>query len=384
MIADTAHLDPRYPALADLKARARRRIPHFVWEYFDSGTGTESTLRLNRERLDTIRFRPAILKGEVPADLSVRMMGRDYPLPLGISPMGMSGLVWPDAERHLARFAAGAGLPYGISTVATQTPDEIGPIAGDQGWFQLYPPRDPEVRADILRRAREGGFHTLIVTADVPKASRRERQTRGGLTNPPKLTPRLLAQIARCPAWAMGTLRTGMPRMRLMDSYSTIKTALPSNQHVGYLLRTAPDWDYLSELRDLWPGPIVVKGVLEAEDAARIRAEGIDGVWVSNHAGRQFDAAPASIDCLAAVRAAVGPGYPVIFDSGIESGLDVLRALALGADFVMLGRAPHFGLAALGPEGIAHVFNVLKADMLSCMAQMGVARFDELAERLIR
>jgi L-lactate dehydrogenase (cytochrome) len=204
------------------------------------------------------------------------------------------------------------------------------------------------------------------------------------MTNPPKLSPRLLWQVARRPVWALGTARIGMPRMRLMDGYSTIKTALPSTQHIGYLLRTAPDWQYLRELRDLWQGSIVVKGVLEGEDAARIKAEGIDAVWVSNHAGRQFDAAPASIDCLPAVRQAVGADYPVIFDSGVESGLDVLRALALGADFVMLGRAPHFGLAALGPVGIAHVFNVLKADMLSCMAQMGVGRFSDLADRVIR
>lgn len=383
MLVDTSHFDAHYPAISDLKTKARRRIPHFVWEYLDSGTGIESTVALNRARLDDIRFRPAILKGEVEANLGVTFMGREYPLPLGIAPVGMSGLIWPDAERHLARFASGAGLPYGLSCVASQTPDEVGPLAGDQGWFQLYPPRDPEIRADILRRAREAGFHTLIVTADVPKASRRERQTRGGLTNPPRLTPRLLAQVAMCPAWAMGIMRTGMPRLRLMESYSDIKTALPSTQHIGYLLRTAPDWEYLAELRTLWKGPIVVKGVLEGKDAARLKNEGIDAVWVSNHAGRQFDAAPATIDVLPSVRAAVGPEYPVIFDSGATSGLDVLRALALGANFVMLGRAVHYGLAALGPIGAAHVINILKADMISCMGQMGVAKFEELAERVL-
>lgn len=383
MHVDTASLDSRYPALSDLKAQAQRRLPHFVWEYLDSATGTESTQKLNRQALDRIRFRPAIFTGEVDIKLSTSFLGREYPLPVGIAPVGMSGLVWPKAEMHLAEFAAKAGVPYGLSTVASRTPEEVGPLAQDQGWFQLYTPRDPKIRADILDRARSAGFHTLIVTADVPSASRRERQTRSGLTNPPKLTPRLFWQVAKRPAWALGTLRAGMPRMRLLDSYSNIKTALPSTQHIGYLLRTAPDWHYLAELRDLWDGPIVVKGVLEAEDALRIKAEGIDAVWVSNHAGRQFDAAPAAIDCLPVIRDAVGPEYPLIFDSGIESGLDVLRALAFGADFVMLGRAAHYGLAALGPIGIAHVFHILKSDMISCMGQMGTAHFSELAEKAI-
>ncbi len=384
MLPDTAHLDRRFPAISDLKARARRRIPHFVWEYFDSGTGNEATLRRNRDALDAIRFRPAVLKGEITANLGTRFLGRDYPLPVGIAPVGMSGIIWPDAERHLARLAAAAGIPYGLSTVAAQTPDTIGPLAGDQGWFQLYPPRDPTIRADILRRAKDAGFHTLILTVDVPAASRRERQTRGGLTNPPKLTPRILAQAALRPAWAAGILRTGIPRLRLMESYSNVKGPLPSNQHVGYLLRTAPDWAYLAELRAEWDGPLVVKGVLNAEDAKRLVSEGADAVWVSNHAGRQFDAAPATIDVLPAIRAAVGPDYPVIFDSGVTSGLDVLRALALGSDFVMLGRAFHYGLAALGPIGAAHVLHILKADMMSCMAQIGAASFADLSTKVIQ
>lgn len=374
-------LHQRYPAIADLKARARARIPLFVWEYLDSATGTEATLRRNRARLDEVLFRPSILHGEFTPDLTATLFGKTHPLPFGISPVGMSGLIWPDAERLLAAAAARAGLPYALSTVASQTPEFVAPVLGDHGWFQMYPPRDPEIRRDMLKRARDAGFSALILTVDVPVASRRERQTRSGLTQPPKLTPRLLAQVLRRPAWALGTLRHGMPRMRLMDGYAETKTSLSSTAHIGYLLRTSPDWDYLKALRDAWEGPILVKGVLRPDDAARLQDEGADAIWVSNHAGRQFDAAPATIEVLPAIRAATS--LPVIFDSGVEGGLDILRALALGADFVMLGRAWHYALAALGAGGPAHLADILAKDMAANMGQLGARNFADLKACLL-
>ncbi|WP_439507824.1 alpha-hydroxy acid oxidase [Yoonia sp.] len=366
----------KYPAISDLKTRARGRIPHFVWEYLDSATGVEATQRRNRTALDQVLLDPSILHGEFAPDLSTTLLGRDHPLPIGIAPLGMSGLIWPGAEQMLARMAAREAIPYTLSTVASQLPEDVGPHAGDQGWFQLYPPRDPVIRDDILNRAKRAGFHTLVLTVDVPVASRRERQTRGGLTQPPKLTPRLALQAARCPAWLLGIRQTGMPRLRLMESYSQVKGSLPSNQHIGYLLRTSPDWDYFKALRDAWDGPLVVKGVGRADDAARLTDEGADAIWVSTHAGRQFDGGPASIETLPAIRAATP--LPVIFDSGIEGGLDVLRALALGADFVMLGRAFHYGLAAMGEPGAAHVLDILRQDMISNMGQLGARSLKDL------
>jgi L-lactate dehydrogenase (cytochrome) len=215
----------------------------------------------------------------------------------------------------------------------------------------------------------------------VPVASRRERQTRSGLTQPPRLTPRLLAQVMRCPAWAMGTLKHGMPRMRLMDSYADTSVKTSSTAHVGYLLRTSPDWDYVKWLRDAWQGPFLIKGVLRADDAARLQDEGVDAIWVSNHAGRQFDAAPASIEVLPAIRAATT--LPILFDSGVEGGLDILRAIALGADFVMMGRAWHYALAALGEAGPAHLVEMLKLDLISNMGQIGTHRLADVRSRRI-
>ncbi len=373
-------LHQRYPAIADLKARARRRIPWFAFEYLDSATGTEATQTRNRHKLDEVLLMPSILHGEFTADTRTALMGREYALPFGVSPVGMSGLFWPDAERLLARAATAAGLPYGLSTVASRTPEDVAPHLDGNGWFQMYPPRDAKIRADMLARARDCGFSTLVLTADVPVASRRERQTRSGLTSPPRLTPRLMAQVARCPAWALGTARLGMPRMRLIDQYAGAVTGLGSTEHAGYMLRTSPDMEYLRALRDGWDGALVVKGVLDPRDVPALEAAGVDALWVSNHAGRQFDAAPASIDALPVIRDATG--LPLIFDSGIEGGLDILRAIALGADFVMLGRAWHYALGALGAAGPAHLVDVLSRDLHANMGQLGARSLSELPARL--
>ena len=371
----------RYPAISDLKSHAKRRIPHFVWEYLDSATGVEATQARNRTALDKILFHPSILHGEYTPDLTTYFLGKSYPLPIGIAPVGMSGLIWPEAEKLLAQTAAKEGIPYTLSTVATQTLEDLKLHIGTQGWFQIYPPRDADIRANMLKRARDAGFHTLVMTVDVPVASRRERQTRGGLQQPPRLTPRLAVQAARCPAWLNGIRKTGMPRMKLMDSYATQTAALPSNQHVGYLLRTSPDWDYVQKLRDAWDGPLIIKGVSRPEDAIALEKEGVDALWVSNHAGRQFDGGPATIEVLPDVRAATA--LPLIMDSGIAGGLDVIRALALGADFVMLGRAFHYGLAALGAPGPAHVLDILRQDMIANMGQLGAKSLIDLKTRRV-
>ena len=370
-------LHARYPGLDDLRARARRRIPKFVWEYLDSGTGQEATQARNRTSLDQIGFTPSVLHGEVAPDVTTSFLGADYALPVGISPIGMSGLIWPNAEALLAQAATRQNIPYCMSTVATQSPEDIAPHLGPNAWFQLYPPRDPEIRTDILARAKAAGFSTLVLTVDVPTASRRERQVRSGLTNPPRITPRLLAQIALCPTWAAGMAQRGMPHMRGLDKYTDAASkGLSPTAHVGYLLRTAPDWDYVAWLRDAWQGPFIVKGVLRPEDATQLEQMGTDAVWVSNHAGRQFDAAPASIEVLPAIRAATS--LPLIFDSGVESGLDILRARALGADLVMLGRAWHFALGALGAEGPDHLADILAKDLAANMGQLGAADFASL------
>ncbi|MCC1492518.1 alpha-hydroxy acid oxidase [Cognatishimia sp. F0-27] len=364
-------LDARFPSLPHLRARARQRLPRFVWDYLDSGTGAETARHRIRAALDAVLFQPAILTGEPAPDLSTEVLGTRWSAPFGVAPVGMSGLIWPDAERLLASAAADAGIPYTLSTVAAATPEQVGPATQGKGWFQLYCPRDPAIRADMLARARDSGFSTLVLTADLPAASRRERLLASGLTQPPRLTPRLALQCALRPAWSLARLRHGMPSMKTLEAYADNATG-GATAHIGYRLRVSPDWTYLEETRALWDGPLIVKGVLRAEDAPRLEAAGIDALWVSGHAGRQFDGAPAPLDSLRRIRAACT--LPLIYDSGIEGGLDILRAIALGADLVMLGRGWHDALAALGAPGAAHLAKILRADLCANLAQLGANR----------
>ena len=377
-------LDVTHPALSDLRRRAKSRMPHFAFEYLDSGTGSEKGVTRNRERMDAVQFMPAILRGDFTPDLSRTTLGTTYPQPFGVAPVGMAGLLWPDAERILAGAAAHHRMPYGQSTVAAATPEDTGPIAGDMGWFQHYPVRDPEVRRDMLARIKASGWKTLVVTVDVPGESRRERQRRAHVSMPPVMTPKIIASIMARPTWALGILKHGQPTMKFPNSYGPQAKGKDAFVHAGRLIRGFPDDAYIQALRAEWDGPLVVKGVAEAQDADRLIGMGVDAIWVSNHSGRQFEGGPAAIDFLPPVVKAVAGRVPVYYCSGVQGGLDILRALALGADFVFLGKAWYFALAAFGRPGVDHLVHILRADMISNMTQIGATSLEDLPGRLVR
>ena len=376
-------LDLSHPSIEDLRQAARKRIPKFAFEYLDSATGRELGLKTNRDALDAIGFMPSVLCGSTKADLQTTLLGRTYDLPFGIAPIGMSGMMWAGAERMLAQAAVTHNIPFSLSSVAVASPEDVAPHIGNNGWFQHYPVKSAELRRKMLPRIKAAGFHTLIITVDVPQESRRERQRRANLTVPPKADLRTFAEMVKCPSWCIAHLREGiMPRMRFFDDYVT-QRGRESFTHAGALIRGIPDWQYLKELRQEWDGHLVVKGVLRPEDAKRMIAEGVDCIWVSNHSGRQFEAGPAVIDQLPKIREAVGPDVPLIYDSGVAWGMDVMRALAKGADFVMVGRAFQFAVAAFGARGIDHLGHILKADIEANMSQLGVEKIDQLPNYLL-
>lgn len=376
-------LDLSHPSIEDLRRKAQKRIPRFAFEYLDSATGRELGAKVNRDALDAIGFMPSVLCGRTKANLQAKLLGKPYDLPFGIAPVGMSGLMWAGAERMLAQAAVAHNIPFSLSSVAVASPEDVALHIGQNGWFQHYPVKSADLRRKMLPRIKAAGFHTLIITVDVPEESRRERQRRANLTVPPKADLRTLTEMAVRPAWCLAQLREGiMPRMRFFDDYVP-QRGRESFTHAGALIRGIPDWQYLEELRAEWDGHLIVKGVLRPEDAKRMVEIGADCIWVSNHGGRQFEAGPAVIDQLPKIRAAVGKDVPLIYDSGVAWGLDVMRALAKSADFVMVGRAFQYAVAAFGRKGIDHLVHILKADITANMSQLGLEDLDQLPSYLL-
>ena len=376
-------LDLSHPSIEDLRRKAQKRIPKFAFEYLDSATGRELGLKVNRDALDAIGFMPRVLCGRTTANLQTKLLGQSFDLPFGIAPVGMSGLMWAGAERMLAQAAVANNIPFSLSSVAVASPEDVAAHIGQNGWFQHYPVKSAELRRKMLPRIKAAGFHTLIITVDVPEESRRERQRRANLTVPPKADLRTLIEMAVRPAWCLSQLREGiMPRMRFFDDYVP-QRGRESFTHAGALIRGIPDWQYLEELRAEWEGHLIVKGVLRPEDAKRMVEIGADCIWVSNHGGRQFEAGPAVIDQLPKIREAVGKDVPLIYDSGVAWGLDVMRALAKGADFIMVGRAFQYAVAAFGAKGINHLVHILKADIMANMSQLGLEDLNQLPSYLL-
>ncbi len=378
-----AALRNRYPRISDLANRAYSRIPYFSWEYLDSGTGYDVGAERNVGAMHDVRLTPKLMRGRFDVDIETELFGTTYTAPFGVAPIGLTGLMWPGAELILARTAAKFQIPYALSTVATEAPETVGPLANGMAWFQLYPPRDPAIRKDLLARAKAAGFTTLLVTADVPTGSTRERQVRAGVSVPPKITPQMIFRCAIRPQWTLATLRHGIPRFRGVEKYVAAKDLSNMVAFIGQGLGGTLDWDYLDDVRREWDGPIVVKGLLDVDDVKRALDAGVEGIGVSNHGARQTDAVPATITVLPRIKDVVGDRAKIIFDSGVRSGLDIARALALGADFVLLGRAFMYSVAALGARGGDHAAGLLKDDLINNMTQVGCADVAALRDRVV-
>lgn len=367
-----------YPAIQDLAEKARRRIPYVAWEYLESGTGDEALIKQNRIALQNINFKPRFCRGTLNPSLEIEFLGKKYAAPFGIAPVGLTGLMWPKIEQYLAGTANRCRIPYTLSTVATDTPEAVGPKVGNMGWFQLYPPREKEFRQSLLQRAKDSGFHTLVVTADVPMPSRRERTKRAGLRMPPSITPRMIWQGITHPAWTLATLQNGLPRLKTVEKYATHTNMKFISSMVGNRLGGTLSWEYCELLKAEWDGPVILKGILHPADAIKATEIGLDGIVVSNHGARQFNGAVPAIEALPAIVEAVGGKVSILFDSGVRSGLDIMRALHLGADFVLLGRAFIYGVAALGRFGGDHVVEILKDDLRNNMVQLGVENLQDI------
>lgn len=379
------NLMQKYPRVCDLTEPARSRLPRFVHAYLAAGTGTGQAMDRNETALAKIKLVPRFLRGRVKPDMRTRLFNQEFAAPFGIAPIGLQSLIWPGSEAILAKVAARQNIPYSLSTVAGDDLETIGPLSSGNGWFQLYPSHDHAIMQDLLARAKASGFTTLIVTADVPSSSRREQMRLAGAPigsrNPMSLTPRILWQCMTHPAWSLAALRGGGRfTFKNLTRYNTGNDGENITDFIANQLNGSLTWDYLKDIRKIWEGPMVIKGLLHIEDVRRACGEGVDGLIISNHGGRQLDAVPPTIEILPRIRDKIGTEVPLLFDSGVRSGLDIARALASGADFVMLGRAFMFGMASLGQKGGEHVANILKDELENTMIQLGIENLDQLKE----
>ena len=380
-----ANLADKYPRINDMKNKAIKRMPHFAAEYLLSGTGYDRAMDHNQEVLKNIFLTPRYVKGTVEADLRTKLFNRTYSAPFGIAPVGMTSLIWPGAEIDLAKLATNKNIPYTLSTVACASIEKVAPHLDGRGWFQLYPPKDKNIRDDLLKRASDNGYEVLVITSDIPASSRRERLRMAGVSVPPKNNLRTFFQAAICPSWSIGTLINGIPSFPTMDQYSNgdwhgnakSKAGFAGSQMQRYL-----DWDYLKEVRDIWKGPIILKGLMHEDDAIKT-TEIVEAIYLSNHGGRQIDIAPSPLQMLPDIRKKVGPDFPIIIDSGFYSGQDISKGLMLGADFVMTGRPFIIGLAALGAKGANHVHDILKDELSNIMEQICAKNIKELKSQKV-
>lgn len=379
--------DQRYPCIDDLERVALRRIPHFASEFLRSGIGREAGLIRNRDALDQILFNACYLP-EAPVndlDMATTLFGERHALPFGISPLGLSGLMWPRAVDILAETARKADIPMVLSHFATTGMRDFHTVAGPKGWFQLYPAQDPEIQSRMIEEVAATGFDTLVVTIDIPTSTRRDRELRVGLSVPPKLTPRTLWEVVTHPRWALATAREGKPDFKNLRPYVPNGLSLSDEaRFLNDLIEGHVTRDILRSIRDQWKGHLVVKGVMTMEDAQTALECGADGIWISNHGARQLDAAPAPVEVLPIIRKALGPDVPVIADSGPRTGLDIARMLASGADFVFLGRAFIFAIAALGAPGGCHAVHILRNELRCAMSQIGARNVQDLEKFLVQ
>ncbi len=375
-------LDQRYPNIDAIEAGVRRKVPKFAADYLLGGIDREDGLRRNVDVMSSIRFTPRYLTSADDPVLETKVLGQTLPAPFAPGPIGLTGLMWPDAPLHVARAAAKRGLACGLSTYATSSIEEVGAIMGKNLWFQLYPIADHGVEDDLLARFAAVGGEVLMVTVDIPGPTRRARDIRNGLTVPPRQDWRTYLQGAMRPRWALETLKSGLPHFKTIERYvpnDGSKSALDFLTSIsgGHTTR-----EKLERLRKQWPGKLVIKGVLSLEDA-RLAAEcGADGIIVSNHGGRQLDAAPTSPEVLPAIRQAVGDRMAILADGGVRTGLDIARMLAIGADFVLLGRAVVMSVAALGAQGPDHALHILTEEFRNTLCQIGCREIGELGRFL--
>ena len=362
-------------SIADFRAQARRRLPHFLFEYIDGGSYNEVTLRANRQDLRELALRQRVLKNVENVSTATNLFGDSYSMPVALAPVGLAGINRRRGEVLAARAAQAHNIPFTLSTVSLCSIEEVAAAVEQPSWFQLYMLKDRGFITDLLQRVEHAGCTTLIMTVDLPVIGSRYRDHRSGMTASANISNQLyrLQQLLMRPRWLWDVGLLGGPHtLGNLNSMLSQKASLADYQrYISDNFDASTSWDAVEFIRSHWSGKIVLKGILDSQDAQQASTSGVDGIVVSNHGGRQLDGALSTARALPAIVDRIAGDLTVLADGGIESGLDVLRMLALGADGVMLGRAWCYALAADGERGVAHMLSLLKDEMRVAMALTG-------------
>lgn len=383
----TFSYNSNYPSVADLRRKAKTRIPKFAFDYLEGGCNEGLNLSRNESDFDNIYLKPNYLRVGGDIDLSVELFGKRYSAPFGISPIGLQGLMWPNAPEILAKAAAKHDIPYILSTVSTSSIERIAEVSDGKAWFQLYHPTENRLRDDILNRLKAVECPVLVVLVDVPAFGLRYKEIKSGLSIPPKMSIANVLQAVARPLWGIKTLQHGIPSFATLKPY--MEKGLDMAQLGQFMNRTFTgkvNVEKVMAIRDMWKGPLVLKGIATDEDMQAAIQIGVDGVIVSNHGGRQLDAGESSIHSL--IKLANNPAYrsklKIMLDGGIRSGVDLARAHAVGSEFNFMGRPFMYGVGALGNEGGEHTINMFKAHLYQVMQQVTIENVSQFPERLLK
>jgi isopentenyl diphosphate isomerase/L-lactate dehydrogenase-like FMN-dependent dehydrogenase len=374
--------------IADLREMARRRLPRGIFEFVDRGSEDDIAVLNNSSAFRQIHLRPRFLRDVSRRTLATPLLGSSIAMPLAISPTGAAGLFWHDGEIAVARAAAKAGIPFTLSTVALTSMERVATEAGGRLWFQLYMWPERAMSHQLVKRAKAAGYEALVVTVDTPVTPNREYNRHNGFSLPFKLNPKNFADICAHPTWLMSVmgrylLTTGMPRFEnYPEELQRQLTAMPVGRR-AHPKNDSLTWDDLKRLRDIWEGPLLVKGILHPDDAQAAAESGADAVIVSNHGGRNLDASIAPILALPDIVERVGKRLSVIIDSGFRRGSDIVKALALGANAVMVGRPPLWGVAAGGEQGVSCALKILQEETDRVMASVGCSSPSEITTNVL-
>ncbi|MEQ8419398.1 MAG: alpha-hydroxy acid oxidase [Arenibacter algicola] len=377
-------INSKYPSVVDLRNKAQKRIPKFAFEYLDGGCNEDVNLHKNTAEIRDIELLPYYLSKHTGSSMKTELFGHVYDAPFGIAPVGLQGLMWPNAPEILAKSAFEHNIPFILSTVTTSSIERISEITEGRAWFQLYHPTEDAVRDDIIKRAEAAECPVLVILCDVPTFGFRPRDVRNGLAMPPKMSVKNILQILGKPNWAMQTLIHGQP------NFETLKPYMPKGLDLAQLGKFMDktfsgrlNEEKIKPIRDMWKGKLVIKGVANEADAESAIKLGLDGIIVSNHGGRQLDAGESTIKPLTRIAAKYGDQIKVMMDSGLRGGPDIARTMASGAEFTFMGRSFMYGVAALGAKGGDHTISLLKTELQQVMEQICCEEVKDFPKHLI-